>query len=39
MGLHFEITSFENRPHNVVDTYSDVHIFERYPSFPMPEQG
>jgi hypothetical protein len=33
MGLHFEITSFEKKPHNVVDTYSDVHTFERYQFF------
>ena len=33
MGLHFEITSLENRPRNFVDKYSDVHTFERYKSF------
>jgi hypothetical protein len=30
MGLHVEITSFENRPYNFVDKHSDVHTFERY---------
>jgi hypothetical protein len=30
MGLHFEITSFGNRPHNNVAEYTDVNTFERY---------
>jgi hypothetical protein len=33
VGLHFEITSFGNRPHNFVAGYIDVNTFERYQNF------